>query len=52
MSKVKGCGCKHPMQDEMYGDGKRLMNERASGGLRCTVCGKDVADNATPAKKK
>lgn len=33
--------CRSTYQDERYGKGKRVMNPRKAGGVRCTVCGKD-----------
>lgn len=43
-SEVKRCSCKHKVQDEMYGNGNRLMNE-FNKGYRCTVCGKEHIEN-------
>lgn len=37
---IMPCTCKHPYQDEMHGQGRRVHNETASGYV-CTVCGKE-----------
>lgn len=35
--------CIHPVQDKMYGKGKRLMNlQKSEVKAKCTVCGKEV----------
>lgn len=41
MSKIVICTCKHPYQDEKYGENKRVMNKTKDGRYRCTVCNKD-----------
>lgn len=43
-SEVKKCSCKHEVQDKLYGQGNRLMNE-CNKGYRCTVCGKEHVEN-------
>ena len=43
-SEVKRCSCKHEVQDKLYGQGNRLMNEY-NKGYRCTVCGKEIVEN-------
>ena len=46
MTKEFPCTCKSDFQDERYGSGMRVFNERISGskssGWRCTVCGKEL----------
>ena len=44
---IRKCDCKHKFQDEKYGKGMRVHNERAGkdGGCRCTVCGKEKSIN-------
>lgn len=42
---IKTCDCKHDYQDEKYGKGKRVMNEKPApkgGTIKyvCTVCEK------------
>ena len=37
----KLCTCKHPFQDKRHGKGKRIHNETAKSGYRCTVCGSE-----------
>jgi hypothetical protein len=42
-TKVLGCNCKHEFQDQRYGKGMRLHNQKNSktAGVnewRCTVC--------------
>ena len=43
---IKKCDCESKFQDEKYGKGMRIHNERAgkNGGYRCTVCGKEKSD--------
>jgi hypothetical protein len=41
---IMKCGCTHPVQDSLYGKGRRVFNktpEKKAGGAgaRCTVCG-------------
>jgi len=33
------CSCKHPFQDQRYGLGQRVHNQKKDGARRCTVCG-------------
>ncbi len=45
-TKVKKCNCKNDFQDERYGKGNRLHNERGGknrGSYRCTVCGNEAS---------
>jgi len=49
---IKKCYCTHTYQDRLYGSGMRVMNEKKSGGYRCTVCGKDGGGSDTDKKKK
>ena len=46
MTKEFQCTCKSEFQDQHYGKGIRVFNERTSGskniGWRCTVCGKEL----------
>lgn len=46
MTRVMRCNCQHEFQDEVYGPGMRLFNEKVSGnkvnGYKCTVCGKEI----------
>lgn len=46
MTKEMQCTCKHDFQDQKYGKGIRLFNERMAGtktnGWRCTVCGREI----------
>ncbi len=42
-TRVQRCNCAHKFQDELYGKGKRLFNEKKDGSWRCTVCGEDRA---------
>lgn len=44
-SVIKKCTCKHKYQDERYGKGNRVMNERkkdSTSKYRCTVCGEET----------
>jgi hypothetical protein len=49
MSKVviAPCNCKHEYQDEKYGRGMRVWNEKVAKGKvcgkRCTVCSKETS---------
>lgn len=57
---ILACNCSNTAQDELYGRGMRLFNERTNNKPpRCTVCGRDakgssgaVKGNSAPAKKK
>jgi len=51
MTAIKKCYCEHAYQDAKYGKGMRVCNKRVNG-YRCTVCGKDITDLATPGKRK
>ena len=46
MTKEFPCTCKSEFQDERYGHGIRVFNERMAGsknnGWRCTVCGREL----------
>jgi hypothetical protein len=46
MTKEMPCTCKSEFQDERYGKGIRVFNEKIAGsknnGWRCTVCGKEI----------
>jgi len=46
MTKEFPCNCVSEFQDERYGRGIRVFNERIAGnkniGWRCTVCGKEI----------
>lgn len=37
-TEVINCSCKHEVQDEIYGAGKRLHNVNGKGEAFCTVC--------------
>lgn len=40
---IRKCGCKHEVQDEMYGNSNRVWNPTTKDkGWRCTVCEKTV----------
>lgn len=46
-TEIRMCTCKHPGQDKLHGQGKRVKNYARSAkkdggvpGWRCTVCGK------------
>lgn len=48
-TKVISCNCRHKAQDEIYGVGRRVMNEtkQAKGDrptYRCTVCGAEKSE--------
>lgn len=52
-AKIRRCSCNHRQQDEMHGQGNRVMNTTAKDGmLRCTVCSRDVVDKADKVEKK
>lgn len=40
------CNCESEFQDQLYGKGIRVFNEKISNnkvnGYRCTVCGKEI----------
>lgn len=46
MTKEFPCTCKSEFQDERYGHGIRVFNEKVvnnkNNGWRCTVCGKEL----------
>jgi hypothetical protein len=39
MAIILSCSCSSEFQDKRYGHGKRVHNEMAKDGARCTVCG-------------
>ena len=40
MTEIIKCICKNEYQDEKYGIGNRVANEKKAGGLTCSVCHK------------
>ena len=38
-TRIIKCICKNEFQDEKYGKGMRVHNEKKDGTFRCTVCG-------------
>ena len=47
------CGCKHPYQDEVYGQGNRVANPMVKEKTyRCTVCLKEQTKGSGDEKKK
>ena len=58
-TKILLCKCKHPFQDEKYGQGKRVhntMRKDTKNKWRCTVCGDakegTLAGSTSKAKEK
>jgi hypothetical protein len=49
---IKTCSCVHASQDDIYGKGRRVMNPRTNGTVRCTVCGKDYQGESSERKEK
>jgi len=45
---IARCGCRHPAQDKLHGEGCRVFNPckvsvGGKPGMRCTVCGRVAA---------
>lgn len=50
---IARCTCDYPAQDQIYGRGMRLFNDRLNGKApRCTVCGKDGPKPGSDGPKK